>query len=53
MKKFDESFKINHNPNYLYNSEHPYRILIIGESESGKSNALLNLISHQPDIDNI
>ena len=29
-------------------------ILIIGGSESGKRNALLNLIKHQlPDIDNI
>ena len=28
-----------------------YRILIIGGSESGKTNALLNLIKNQPDID--
>ena len=27
-------------------------ILIIGDSRSGKNNVLLNLISHQPDIDN-
>ena len=26
-------------------------ILIIGDSRSGKNNVLLNLISHQPDID--
>ena len=32
---------------------HPYRILIIGGSGSGKTNALLNLISNQPDIDKI
>ena len=32
---------------------HPYRILIIGGSESEKTNALLNLISNQPDIDKI
>ena len=32
---------------------HPCRILIIGESGSGKTNALLNLISHQDDFDKI
>ena len=32
---------------------HPYRILIIGGSGSGKTNALLNLIEKQPDIDKI
>ena len=31
----------------------PYRILIIGGSGSGKTNALLNLINNQPDIDKI
>ena len=30
--------------------DHPYRILIIGGSGSGKTNALLNLINNQPDI---
>ena len=30
--------------------DHPYRILIIGGSGSRKTNALLNLISHQDDI---
>lgn len=34
-------------PNIL---DHPYRILIIGDSESGKTNALLSLKHHQPDI---
>ena len=29
------------------------RILIIGSSGSGKTNALLNLINNQPDIDKI
>ena len=29
---------------------HPYRILIIGGSGSGKTNGLLNLINNQPDI---
>ena len=32
---------------------HPYRILIIGGSGSGKTNILVNLINNQPDIDKI
>ena len=42
-----------HNPNWPYNPDHLYRILIIGGSGSGKTNALLNLINKQPDIDKI
>ena len=33
--------------------DHPYRILIIGGFGSGKTNTLLNLIHHQPNIDKI
>ena len=44
MKNNDHSIKINHNPYWFYI---PYRILIIGGSSSGKTNALLNLIKHQ------
>ena len=33
--------------------DHMYRILIIGSSGSGKTNALLNLIKEQDDIDKI
>ena len=33
--------------------DHPYRILTIGASGSGKTNSLFNLISLQPDIDKI
>ena len=43
----------SHNPKWPYIPDHPYRILIIGSSGSGKTNALLNLISNQPDIDKI
>ena len=39
-----------HNPNGTQIPDHPCRILIIGSSGLGKANALLNLISHQPDI---
>ena len=42
----------SHNKNCPYNPDHPYRILIIGGSGSGK-NVLLNLIENQPDIDKI
>ena len=31
--------------------DHPYTILIVEGSGFGKSNALLNLINHEPDID--
>ena len=40
-----------HSPNYLQISDHPYRIPIFAGSGSRKANALLNLISHEPDID--
>ena len=36
-----------------YTNENPYRILIVGGSGSGKTNALLNLINNHPDIDKI
>ena len=36
-----------------YIPDHPYRILIVGSSGSGKTYALLNLINNQPDIDKI
>ena len=42
--------KTEHNLKWRYISDHPYRILIIGNSGSGKTNALLNLIYNQPDI---
>ena len=45
--------KIEHNENWLYISDHPYRMLIIVGSRSGKTNVLLNLIENQADIDKI
>ena len=45
--------KTEHNLKWPYIPDHPYRILIIGGSGSGKSNALLNLINNEPDIDKI
>ena len=37
--------KTKHNPKWPYIPDHPYKILIIGVSESGKTNVLLNLIN--------
>ena len=45
--------KIEHNPKLQYIPDHLSRILIVGGSGSGKTNALLNLINNQPDIDKI
>ena len=45
--------KIEHNPKRPYIPDHPYRILIVRGSGSGKRNTLLNLINNQPDIDKI
>ena len=45
--------RTEHNPNWPQIPDHPYRILIIGGSGSGKRNSLFNLINHQPDIDKI
>ena len=56
MINFDEYTNentIKHNPNWPYIPDHPYRILIIGGSRSGKTNALPNLIHNQPYIDKI
>ena len=41
------------NPKWRYITDHPYKVLIIGGSGSGKANALLDLISNQPDIGKI
>ena len=56
MINFDNYVNENrteHNKNWPYISDHPYRILIIGGSGSGKTDLLLNLIENQPDIDKI
>ena len=42
-----------HNPNWPKIPDHPYRILIVEGSGSGKANASINLINHEPDIDKI
>ena len=40
-----------HNKKWPYIPDHPYRILIIGGSGSGKTNVLLNLINQQDHIE--
>ena len=42
-----------HNEKWPYIPDHPYRILIIIASGSGKTNTLLHLINEQKDIDKI
>ena len=56
MKNYNQSVEINHISNWPYISDHPYRILIIGGSGSGKTSVLLNLMKNQrpdPDINKI
>ena len=45
--------KTEHNSKLPYIPDHPYKILIVGGSGSGKANELLNLINNQLDIDKI
>ena len=50
---YSNETKRKHNANWPLIPDHPYRMLIIGGSGSEKTNALLNLINDQPDIDKI
>ena len=45
--------KTEHNLKWPYIPDHPYRILIIKGCGSGKTNAFLNLINNQSDINKI
>ena len=42
-----------HKEKWLFIPDHPYRILIIGGSGSGKTNAFINLINERNDIDKV
>ena len=56
MINFDDytnEIKTEDNLKWPYIPDHPYRILTVGDSGSGKTTALLNLINNQPDIDKI
>ena len=53
MLNFDDytnENKIRQSSNWPYIPDHPYRILIIGGSGSGKTSVLLNLVNNEPDI---
>ena len=45
--------KIEYNSKWPYIPDHPYRILIVDGSGSRKTNALLNIINNQPDVDKV
>ena len=54
MKSYDQSVEIDHNLNWPFIPDHPYRILIIGGSGSGKTNMSLNsVLNERPGIDRI
>ena len=56
MINLDSVIKENNNEHkekWPFIPDHPYRILIIGGSGSRKTNAMLNLIKEQDDIDKI
>ena len=56
MNNFDDytnENKTKHNQKWPYIPDHPYRILIIEDFGSGKTNAFLNLVNIQADIDKI
>ena len=40
-----------HDTKWTQIPDHPYRILIVGGSESEKTNSLFDLIGPQPDVD--
>ena len=49
MNNFDDygnENKTEHNSNWPYILDHPYKILIIGGSGSGKTNVLLNSVNN-------
>ena len=51
MNYYDKSVEINHNPNWSDIPDYAYSVWIIGDSGSGKTNVLLNLIKPQAEID--
>ena len=53
VENYTNGNKTEDNSKWPYIPDHPYRTLVIGGSGSAKTNALLNLINNQLDIDNI
>ena len=50
MVNYTNGNKTKFNSKWLYIPDHPYKILIIGGTSSGKTNALLNLINNQLEL---
>ena len=50
---YTKESKTEHDSKWPYIPSHPYRILIIRDLGSRKTNALLNLVNNQPYIDKI
>ena len=56
MVNFDDyanKKKTEYNQEWPHIPDHRYRVLLIGGSGSRKTNALLNLINNQPNVDKI
>ena len=53
LDDFTNANKPKHNSNWYQILSYIYKVFIMGDSESGKTNALLNLIYRQPDIEKI
>ena len=53
LDSITNEYNKKHNEKWPYIPDHLYRIIIIGGSGSGKTNALINLINEQNDIDKI
>ena len=45
--------RTEHNKNWSYIPDHPYRILVIGGSGFARTNLFLKLIENQPDFDKV
>ena len=51
--RLQKKTKKKHNQKWPQIPDYPHIMLIIGDSGSGKTKSLFNLISHQPDIGKI
>ena len=45
MQNWDRPVEIDHNPNWPYIPDHPYRVLIIGGPGPEKTNVLLSILA--------
>lgn len=47
FKNYNELVRIINDPSWVFILDNPYKILVIGGSESDKTNVLVNLTKHQ------